>query len=131
MDMLSTFGATWMLSTFLESVIEPEKGWISPQRLGAVMRMQQRELSAMVRVHRNTLSRHPESPEVQGRLGQTARILSRATAMIGGDINRAVIWFRYEPLAGFDNKTAEQLVSAGHGDAVEVHLDMLTEGVYS
>lgn len=120
-----------MLSAFLESVMEPEEGWISPRRMGEVMRMQRQELSRVLQVHRNTLTRRPESPELQSRLGQVVRIISRAAAMIGGDVNRAVLWFRYEPLAGFDNKTAEQLVAAGHGDAVEVHLDMLTEGAYS
>jgi len=119
-----------MLSTFLESVIEPDKGWISPRRMGEVLHMPQRDLSLLLQVHRNTLSRSPESPEVQARLGQTVRIINRAALMVG-DANRAVLWFRYEPLAGFSNKTPEQLVKEGHGDAVETHLDMLTEGVYS
>ncbi|AGY58414.1 hypothetical protein [Gloeobacter kilaueensis] len=120
-----------MLSPFLESVLEPQKGWISPRLVAHALRMQLQELSAIVQVHRNTLTRHPESPEVQNRLGQVVRIINRAAAMVGGDSNRAVLWFRYEPLSGFDRKTAEQLVAAGHGDAVEAHLDMLIEGVYA
>ena len=120
-----------MLSPFLEEVIEPKKGWISPHRMSNTMHMPLTELSQVIRMHRNTLTKRPDSPDVQSRLGQVARIISRAAAMTGGNFNRAVIWFRFEPLAGFNHKTAEQLVAAGHADAVETHLDMLEEGVYS
>jgi uncharacterized protein (DUF2384 family) len=120
-----------MLSPFLEEVIDPTQGWISPHRMSDTMRMPLTELSHVIRMHRNTLTKRPDSPDVQTRLGQVARIISRAAAMTGGNINRAVIWFRFEPLAGFDHKTAEQLVAAGQADAVEIHLDMLEEGVYA
>jgi uncharacterized protein (DUF2384 family) len=118
-----------MLSPFLEAVIEPDKGWISPHRMSEAMHIPLKELSQVVRMHRNTLTRRPTSPDVQSRLGQVARIVARAAAMTDGNVNRAIIWFRFEPLAGFHHKTAEQLVSEGHGDAVETHLEMLEEGV--
>lgn len=120
-----------MLSPFLEKVIDPDQGWISPHRMSEAMRMPLLELSQVIRMHRNTLTKRPDSPDVQSRLGQVARIIARAAAMTDGNFSRAVIWFRFEPLAGFDHKTAEQLVSAGHGKAVETHLDMLEEGIYS
>jgi uncharacterized protein (DUF2384 family) len=87
------------------------------------MHMPLTELSQVIRMHRNTLTKRPNSPNVQSRLGQVARIISRAAAMTGGNFNRAVIWFRFEPLAGFNHKTAEQLVAMGHANAVETHLD--------
>ncbi len=120
-----------MLSPFLEAVIEPQKGWISPHLMSEAMRMPLTDLSHVLRVHRNTLTRHPDSPDIQTRLGQIVRILSEAASMVGGDSNRAILWFRFEPLAGFDNKTAEQLVISGNAEAVEIHLKMLHEGVYS
>jgi uncharacterized protein (DUF2384 family) len=120
-----------MLSPFLEEVVDPNRGWISPHRMSEAMRMPLVELSQIIRMHRNTLSKHPESPDVQSRLGQVARIVARASAMTGGNFSRAVIWFRFEPLAGFDHKTAEQLVTAGQVEAVETHLDMLEEGIHS
>lgn len=119
------------MASFLDLTQEPDQAWISPQRLREVMHMQLQELSVVVGVHRNTLTRHPESPAVQSRLGQIVRIINRAAAMTEGNVNRAILWFRYEPLAGFDHQTAEQLVATGHGDAVESHLDLLNEGVYS
>jgi hypothetical protein len=69
-----------MLSPFLEAVIEPQKGWISPHRMSEAMRMPLKELSQVVRMHRNTL----DSPDVQSRLGQVARIVARAAAMTDG-----------------------------------------------
>jgi uncharacterized protein (DUF2384 family) len=120
-----------MLSPFLEEVLDPNQGWISPHRMSEAMRMPLVELSQVIRMHRNTLTKRPDSPDVQSRLGQVARIIARAAAMTGGNVGRAVIWFRCEPLSGFDHQTAEQLVSAGHGQAVETHLDMLEEGTYS
>lgn len=119
------------METFLEAVREPKQSWISPQRVSAALNINLKRMAEVAQVHRNTLTRNPNSPEVQMRLGQVVRIVNRAAAMLGGDLERAKVWFRYEPLAGFDHKTAEQLVAAGHADAVEVHLDMLTEGVYS
>ena len=120
-----------MLSPFLKEVIDPSQGWISPHRMSDAMRMPLVELSQIIRMHRNTLTKRPDSPDVQSRLGQVARIVARASAMTGGNFSRAVIWFRFEPLSGFDHKTAEQLVTEGHGEAVETHLDMLEEGTYS
>jgi uncharacterized protein (DUF2384 family) len=119
------------VSTFLEAVREPHQSWISPRRVSATLNISLKRMAEVTRLHRNTLTQHPDSPEVQMRLGQVVRIVTRAAAMLDGDIERAKLWFRYEPLSGFDYKTAEQLVEAGHADAVEVHLDMLTEGIYA
>jgi uncharacterized protein (DUF2384 family) len=64
-------------------------------------------------------------------LGEVARVLAVATELLGGDVSRAVIWFRFQPLAGFDGKTAVELVEAGHTAAVLEHLEMLRDGVYA
>ncbi len=42
-----------------------------------------------------------------------------------------MIWFRYQPIAGFDNQTAEDHVAAGHGDAALNHLEDLADGPYA
>ena len=119
-----------MLSSFLEEVIEPEKGIISPHRLSKAMRVSLSELSREVRVHRNTLASKPESERVQARLGEIARIITVASELTG-DRNRAIVWFRHQPLAAFDNKTAAELVKEGHVEAVLAHLNMLANGVYA
>jgi uncharacterized protein (DUF2384 family) len=119
-----------MLSSFLTEVMEPQKGTISPQHLSRVLHISLLRLSQLTQLHRNTLTRHPESPEVQQRLGDVVRIISQAAELVG-DQQRAIIWFRHQPLSGFDHKTAEELVAAGHADAILEHLAMLSDGVYA
>lgn len=119
-----------MLSPFLAEVMEPHKGVISPHRLSSTLHISLAQLSRLTQLHRNTLTRHPESPEVQQRLGEVARIVALAAELVG-DRQRAIIWFRYQPLSGFDHKTAVELVAAGHADAVLEHLAMLSDGVYA
>jgi uncharacterized protein (DUF2384 family) len=119
-----------MLSSFLVEVMEPHKGVISPQLMSQVLHVSLARLSQITNLHRNTLTRNPESPDVQQRLGEVARIISLAAELVG-DQQRAILWFRYQPLSGFDNKTAEELVAAGQTNAVLAHLAMLSDGVYA
>lgn len=119
-----------MLSPFLADVTEPEQGGISPQRMSDALHVSLRRLSEITQLHRNTLTRSPHSPEVQQRLGEVARIITTAAELVG-DKQRAITWFRHQPLSGFDYKTAEDLVMAGHADAVLAHLEMLVEGSYA
>jgi uncharacterized protein (DUF2384 family) len=119
-----------MLSAFLDRVIEPGHGFLSPHRMSRALRMPLSELSRVTHLHRNTLARKPQSDRVQARLGEIARIIALASDLIG-DSDRAIIWFRHQPLAGFDRKTAEELVTEGHSQAVLKHLEMLEEGGYA
>ena len=121
-----------MLAGFMVDVMESKDGGISPKKLSERLRMPisgKGGLTSLVNLHRNTLTRSPGSAKVQSRLGEIAKILAYA-ADLAGDDTRAVVWFRYQPLTGFDNKTAEDLVRAGHGDAVMKHLETLYHGVY-
>ena len=119
------------LSPPLESVYDPALHGISPDRVAATLHAPLADIARLVDVHRNTLTRAPASPKVQTRLGEVMRILSIATDLLGGDLDKAVVWFRHQPLAGFDGRTAEELVSAGHSQAVLTHLGMLREGGYA
>ncbi len=119
-----------MLSSFLAEVMEPQNGTISPQRLSSALHITLVRLSQLTQLHRNTLTRHPESPEVQQRLGDVTRIISQAAELVG-EQQRAIVWFRHQPLSGFEQKTAEELVAVGHADAVLAHLAMLRDGVYA
>ncbi len=120
-------GLSEMLSEFLEEVIEPGQSFLSPQRMSRVLCIPLSELARVTHLHRNTLARQPRSDRVQTRLGEIASIISFAAELVG-DTSRAIIWFRHQPLKGFDHKTAEQLVAAGHGAAVRKHLEILAEG---
>lgn len=123
-----------MLSTALQDIGDARTGAIDPDRLCGTLRISLSQLARIVRLHRNTLSTHPHAPKAQERLGELARILVEASELAGpggGDVGRAVLWFRYQPLPGFDGKTAEDLVSEGYAGAVRAYLQDLRHGVYA
>ena len=117
-----------MLATFLESV--HEGNMIAPRLMAAELRLPMTDLAKLAGVNRNTLSTKAGSPAVQSGLGAIARIIAKASEL-AGDEGRAIIWFRHQPLVGFEGKTAEELVEAGHADAVIWHLESLDNGVYA
>ena len=119
-----------MLSPFLDTVTDRRSGLLLPERLSEALHMPASQLAGLAQLHRNTLQRHPASPVVQTRLGEVARIVAAAADLLG-DTGRAVVWFRHQPLAGFDGRTAAELVAAGHVDAVLAHLELLRDGAYA
>lgn len=120
-----------MISAFLDQVTDRRGGFISPQRVSEALHVPLARIARLAKVHRNTLAQRPESPLVQERLGDVARIIATATELLGGEQGRAIVWFMHQPLSGFDGRTAEELVAAGHSDAVVAHLDLLREGSYA
>jgi antitoxin (DNA-binding transcriptional repressor) of toxin-antitoxin stability system len=82
------------------------------------------------RLHRNTITRDPATPVVHWRLPPVARILVAAQALTG-DADRAIVWFRHQPLPGHDGRTAQDLVEAGHADAALAWLEDLRDGQYA
>ena len=116
-----------MLAAFLDEVVDD--GRISPSRLSGRLNMPLSRLASMAGLHRNSLL-HADSPKVQQKLGLIAKVLARASAL-AGDPGRAVIWFRYQPIAAFGDQTAEDLVTEGHAEAVLRHLEDLADGAYA
>ena len=116
-----------MLATFLDDVRDQDL--IAPRRLAERLRLSLSRLAQIAHVNRNTMSARPESPAVQAKLAQIARIIARA-AELSGDEGKAVIWFKHQPITGF-GKTAEQLVESGNADAVLWALDGMEQGVYA
>lgn len=103
---------------------------LSPQRMGNRLRLSLTDMAKLAHVHRNTLANAPASPAVQNSLQPVVRILAAAEELTG-DADRAIVWFRHQPLAGHDGKTAQDLIEAGHADAVLVHLDDLRDGAFA
>lgn len=116
-----------MIAAFLEDIREGDL--IAPRRLAQRLRVPMTRLSKLARVNRNTLAARPESPAVQFKLGQIARIIARVAEMTG-DEGRAIFWFRYHTITGF-GQTAEALVEHGHADLVMEDLDRMNASVYS
>jgi uncharacterized protein (DUF2384 family) len=100
---------------------------ISPKRFARVFSFDLQSLAAAAHVHRNTISRAPEAESIQGYLRASVRVL-RAAADVAGSVDKAIYWYRNQPLPPFDYKTAQHLVSDGRTDEVVNYLQSLHAG---
>lgn len=120
-----------MRSGPIADVYDPGLQGISPGRVAATLKVPMADIARLAAVHRSTLARAPGSPKVQGRLGDVMRILTEAVDLLDGDLGKAIVWFRHQPLSGFEGQTAEELLAEGHANAVLAHLQMLRQGGYA
>ena len=100
---------------------------LSPKRFSLALNIDLQTLAEQAHVHRNTISRAPGSRGVQDFLREALRIIKAATDLTG-DLNRALFWYRTEPLAVFGYKTAERLASEGRTDDVLRYISSLEAG---
>lgn len=56
------------------------------------------------------------------------KVLAAATEVAGGDLEAAILWYRNEPLALFENRTAESLVAEGRAADVLSLLESFQAG---
>lgn len=100
---------------------------LSPNRFSEVLSIDLQTLAAQAHVHRNTLSRAPASESVQRFLREALRVL-RAATDLSGDVDRAIFWYRNEPLPIFGYKTAEHLVTDGRTEDLLRYIESLEAG---
>jgi uncharacterized protein (DUF2384 family) len=117
---------TRLASGFVASLQEPRTPYISPRRVAEALGIQLSRLAEIAGVHRNTLS-NPASERLQDRLRDMIRVIMAATELTG-DTQKAIFWFRNEPIATLKQQTAAELVAAGHTDAVMLHLSEIVDG---
>ncbi len=110
-----TLGSTYQ--HFLDFLKDPgtPAPVLSPKRFSQAMHIDLQTLAEQAHVHRNTISRAPGSRGVQDFLREALRVITAATDL-NGDLNKALFWYRNEPLSVFGYKTAERLVSEGRTD---------------
>lgn len=114
---------------FMYFLHEPNNGAavLSPERFTALMNMDIKELATQAHVHRNTVTRAPESENLQRFIREAVRVV-RAASDIVDSIDRAIFWYRNEPLPVFKYKTAETLVSEGRTEDVLDYVMSLQAG---
>ena len=114
---------------FVESLREPDSPapLLSPRRFSAALHIDLQTLAEQAHVHRNTLTRSPGSRDVQDFLREALRVLKAATDLMG-DLDRALFWYRNQPLSAFGYRSAERLVSEGRSDDVLRYLASLEAG---
>jgi uncharacterized protein (DUF2384 family) len=111
---------------FVASLREPDTAHISPARFSKALHVNIAGLASLTGVHRNTL-RNPASERLQERMRQIIRVISAATE-VSGDLNKAIYWYRNEPIADYRHKSAAELVAEGHAEAVLAYLRDLESG---
>ena len=114
--------------SFLASLRAPEsRTALSPERLASELEVPMQRLASLARVHRNTVSLSPASPKLQEAMVDVVRVLSAAHELTG-DIDRALFWFRNQPIADFDHFTPMQLVEQGKVQAVIDYVESISAG---
>ena len=119
-----------LLGPVVQAVAEPEGRYLDPRRFLDLTGMQVQDLAALAGVDRNTVARNPHSPRIQEAVGTVVRLLESATE-VAGDMNRALLWYRHQPIEAYRFQTPAELVAKGHTDAVIAYLDDLRHGTYA
>lgn len=107
-----------------------QSAFLSARRVADQLGVTLAELAKLIGVARNTLTAKSSARKVDGALSNVVRILSIASEMAGDD-NRAVIWFKHQPIPGWAGKTAFDLVGDGKSDKVLAYLEAVRSGVYA
>ena len=124
---LPVLGGTYQ--HFIEFLKDPDQPApvLSPKRFSQAMHIDLQTLAEQAHVHRNTIRRAPGSRGVQGFLREALRVIKAATDL-NGDLNKALFWYRNEPLSVFGYKTPERLVSEGRTDDLLPYMASLEAG---
>ena len=104
--------------------------FLSARRVSELLGVTQSELAKLAGVARNTLAAASGARKVDQALSPIVRILAMAAEM-AGDENRAVIWFKHQPIPGWAGKTAYDLVGEGKAGKVLAYLEAVRSGVYA
>jgi hypothetical protein len=112
---------------FVERFRESNTPYLSPAKVGDFFGLRVQELAERARVHRNTPTARPHTPQLQKYLQEMLRVLAVATELTD-EAERAAFLLRNEPLRAFGYKTADTLVQEGRADAVIAYLESLASG---
>ena len=117
-DLRSSFSGSSRGGAFplLEELREDDH--LSPSKFIQIMHLDVATFARNAKVHRNTVARAPAAPSVQSHIRNNIRVLRAAYDVSGGDMKKAIFWFKNEPLPEFDYKTAEVLVTEGRAEDV-------------
>lgn len=100
-------------------LLEPEVApMLSPARYIRLLGIDAETLARNARVSVSAVTRTPGAGSIQRHLRENLRVIKAAYDMSGGDLSKALSWFRTERLPPFGQKTAEQTVAAGQADDV-------------
>ncbi|HEY5804939.1 MAG TPA: hypothetical protein VIT90_14705 [Lysobacter sp.] len=105
-----------------------EKSIISPKAYADRLHISGQRLADLARVHRTTLQRAPESEKLQDYMRESVSVIALVLDANGGDVDKAVYWFRNVPLTELGGETAERYVAEGKASAIRRYFTNLAAG---
>lgn len=114
---------------FALDILEPEFAPVlSPARYIRLLGIDIETLARNARVSVSAIIETPGAANIQGHLRSNLCVIRAAYDAAGGDLTKALHWFREEPLSAFGRKTAEQAVAADQVEDVIRFIDSLYAG---
>lgn len=116
---------------FLTTVMTSEN-LVSASALAGRLRITKFELATALGLSRDAVSKkaRAEAQKIQSRLRDMVEIINQVLPWTGTEL-AAFAWYRSQPLPSFGDKTAEDLVGEGRGEAVKAYLSRIAEGGYA
>jgi hypothetical protein len=115
----------------VSSLIDPS-GVVAVDRVAAVFGMSKSQLAETVGLGVQALYKadRASTPRTQARMREMLEIVSRVADWAGGT-ERAMAWYRAQPLAAFGGRTAEALVKNGKAGFLRDYLDSIAIGGFA
>ena len=109
-----------------------EGGLFEPRKIAAALHTSAEEVAMTVGLGKDALQRRTRinSDKTQRRLRELVEVLNKVEPRFGSKL-MAYAWYRSEPLPGFDNRTAMQLVQEGKAQQVLEYIDAVDAGVFA
>ena len=113
---------------FLRDVMSSE-GLIAADRLSGELRVTKLELAHASGLSRDAVSKtaRAKTRSTQARLRDIVEIINHVLPW-SGSVPQAFAWYRSQPLPGFGDQTAEDLVKEGRAEAVKRYLSRIAVG---
>lgn len=105
---------------------------VDVERTAEVFNMTKGQLAETVGLAADTLQKaaRRNAPKTQARVTELIEIIARLEAWAGGR-PQALAWYRGQPIAALDGRTAEALVKSGKAGLVRDYLDHLALGGFA
>ena len=120
-----------MSEEFISAVVG-SRDTVIPGVLAERLHITQVELASALGLSRDAVSKtaRVRAGRTQRRLRDMIEIINRVLPWAGSEL-AAYAWYRSQPLPSFGDKTAEDLVIEGRGEAVKTYLSRIADGGYA
>lgn len=116
-----------LIASFLD-----ESGMVAVDRVADSFGMSKIQLAQTTGLAPQALHKldRAQAAKTQSRVREMLEIISRVSDWAGGK-ERAMAWYRAQPITAFGGRTAESLVKSGQASAVRDYLDHLALGGFA